>query len=275
MVSTSKSYSINFHESFSLSRSSISQVLDVARRFGEVNKNFLEQTSLGRNYQKAMPRYARSCGLLDVKQQLTSFGTQVVDHDLGMAQIHTQWLMHYHLASPHGPGPAFWNYLVVTHFRSGNILAGNEISEQIGVFTWENTGKEMSSRSLRATATVFLGTYYKPDGLGSLGILSKIEKDQYRVQEVFPPDPWVIAYALLDYWQAHYGDRLTINLNDLTTEGGFASLFLLSEQQLEQILDRLQQENILELYRVAPPYQVVLLQTDPNMALEKLYHYEP
>ena len=265
-----------FHRTFSLSRPSIQQILSLANAGYPITKQALAQrTTLGTIYQESMPRYARGCGLLDEHKQLTSFGQLVADHDLDMAQLHTQWLMHYHLASPHGPGPAFWNYLVTTYFRSGNIFTGNEISEHIGAFTWENTGKEMSPRSLRATATVFLGTYYKPDGLGSLGILSKIEKDQYRVQGVFPPDPWVIAYALLDYWQAHYGDRLTINLNDLTTTGGFASLFVLSEQQMEQILDRLQQENILDLYRVAPPYQVVLLQTDPNIALEKLYHYEP
>lgn len=265
-------YAINFHETFSLSRSSIEQVLDAADKIGYVNRDVLSrETLLGTRYQISMPNYAQRSGLLDSNRELTPFGCQVVAHDLSMSQLHTQWLMHYHLSAPHGPGTAFWNHLVVTRFRSGNILTGNEISEQIGAFTREHTGKEIAPRSLRSTATIFLGTYHKSDGLGALDILSKEDKEHCRVLEPFPPSPWTLAYALIDYWHAHYGDRLTINLKTLLAENGFASLFLLGEQPLEQILSELQQDGVLELYRVARPYQVVLLQTDLDFILEKLY----
>jgi hypothetical protein len=270
---------VTFHRTFSLIRPALTQVLQLATRTGELNggnegierKLIRELTNLGTIYVEAMPRYCYGSGLLNQQYALTDFGNCVVQHDSMLEQEGTQWLMHYHLSAPQGPGPAFWHELVITRFRSGERFTGVEIADQIGAFVQTTTGKAIAPRSVRSTATVFLGTYHKLDGLGKLGILKEETKDSYRVLTPSSPPLWALAYALMDYWNAHYGQRLTINLSDLSTERGFASPFLLGEEQLLKALNELQTEGIVELYRVAQPYQVVLLQTNPAYALQRMY----
>lgn len=263
---------LTFHRTFALSRPSLAQILALVKDGLPVTKEMLSsRTSLGTIYQEAMPRYAYRVGLLDGHQQLTQFGHSVAQSDLHQDALGTQWLLHYHLSAPHGPGPAFWHELVVTHFRSGNRFTAEQVNQQLAAFVRTTSGRQLAARSLCATTTVFLRTYIRSDGLGKLGIIEKTGRDHYRVSSPPTPPHWALAYALMDYWQAHYGGRLTVNLADLLTERGFAALFLMGEAQLLSVLTTLQEEGVVELYRVAPPFQVVLIQPDPELALRRLY----
>lgn len=98
------------------------------------------------------------------------------------------------------------------------------------------------------------------------------DKGRYLVLDPIPPSVWVFGLALLDFWRARYGfDRLTINLDDLSAPGGLRDIFLISGGRINQYLRRLQEEGYVEVYRLAPPYQVVLRRHDEAPLLEKLY----
>jgi len=275
-----KRLGLTFHRSFSLNRPSISQVLQVLYDLANSNaspkklKEILrEKTSLGTIYVEAMPRYCKGSGLIDFDNTITEFGNIVINNDSLFSQPGTQWLMHYYLSSPQGPGPAFWNNLVTTRFRTREEFTSEQISDQIFRFVVENEGRELKDRSVRTTATVFLGTYLKSDGLNKLGILQEIKANYYRV---LSPDPPIlaIAYALIEYCKINYGDRITINLDDLTIKNGFANLFMIGSSKLDQTLNTLHQEGFVDIYRTAPPYQVVLLRSDGEVLLRKLYGLE-
>jgi len=266
---TKDKFVISFHETFSLSRPSIAQILENTARTGTFDKNFLVNTSLGNNYQKAMPRYAYRAGLLDEKNQLTPFGRFAAVHDPGLEKAGTQWLLHYHLSAPHRP-TAFWHHLVVRRFLIGNAFTAADLTNDLSEFLRREAGKDPAPRSVRSTVTVFTGTYLKSDGLSRLGLLEETEKETYRVPATSLPPLWALGYALAEYWQAHYGDRLTVNLDDLSGEN-FAGLFLLGESGFTELLIQLKQEGMIDLYRIAQPYQVVLLQPSPKFALERLY----
>jgi hypothetical protein len=75
----------------------------------------------------------------------------------------------------------------------------------------------------------------------------------------------------MDYWNANYSDRLSINLENLMNEWGVASLFLMDEAAVNQTLHELQGAGIVEVYRSAQPYQLLLLSHDKNLALQNLY----
>jgi hypothetical protein len=262
-------FAISFHESFSLSRASITQIIENADKNGSLERKFLVHTALGTNYQKAMPRYALRAGLLDKGNQLTTFGRFAAQHDPALEKSATQWLLHYHLAAPHGP-TAFWHYLVNKQFLAGNTFTPDDLVADLAEFLKEKAGKTPAPRSLRSTVTVFTGTYLKTDGLGRLGLLEETAKETYRVPATESPPLWALGYALADYWSAHYDGRLTVNLDDLT-QGDFAAVFLLGEERLTQLLLHLKQEGMLDLYRISRPYQAVLLQPSPEYALQKMY----
>lgn len=257
-----------FHESFTLSRPALSQLLGALEGNRLKAEALATQTSLGTNYQKAMPRYAYRAGLLDERRCLTAFGRHVVQADPYLEQLATQWLLHYHLAAPHGP-TAFWHMLVCRYFRPGNTLTAEALTEALTAFVAQPAGKPPAARTIRSTVTVFLGSYLKPDGLGRLGLLEARDGD-YRVGWPDPPPLWAFAYALADYWQAHYGHQLTANLEDLVN-GDFAAVFLLGESSATELLMMLKREGMVDVYRTAHPYQVVLLQPNPEDALRRLY----
>lgn len=262
---------LTFHRTFSFSRSSVTKVLYIAKKNpGFKQSDLASNTDLGTIYQEAMPRYAKRAGLLDKKNLLTLFGRYVAGFDPQMEKQSTQWLLHYHLSAPHR-SMAFWHYLVTQWFIPGNTFTAEQLTEDLANFLQRSAGKTPAPRSVRSTVTIFTGTYLKSDGLGRLGLLEKFEEGKYHVPEVSPPSSWVLGYALADYWQAHYGERLTVNLDDLIGKN-FAGLFLLGERGLTELLIELKQEGMIDLYRVARPYQVVLLQPNPEFALERLYN---
>ncbi len=260
---------LTFHRTFSLSRSSITKILNLAKlKPGFTKTDLANNTDLGTIYQEAMPRYAIRAGLLDEIHRLTPFGSFVVQHDPGMEKLVTQWLMHYHLAAPHGP-TAFWHHLVARRFLSGNTFRAGDLTADLTEFLRQETGKTPAPRSIRSTVTVFTGTYLKSDGLNRLGILQKTDEEEYYVPFISPPPSWALGFALVDFWQANYGSRLTINLDDLVNN--FAPLFLLGESGLSQLLVQLKQDGLLDLYRISRPYQVVLLQPNPQYVLDRLF----
>ncbi len=269
-IKMEKKFAINFHETFTLSRSSLARIIENSYGNGILNRKTLINTELGTNYQKAMPHYAIRAGLLDKTNTLTLLGRFVAEHDPILERTSTQWLLHYHLAAPHGM-TAFWHYLVCKRFLPGNTFSADDLLADLSTFVTENTGKELAPRSLRRTVTIFTGTYLKSDGLGRLSLLEESDKTTYRVPpSVEAPDRWALGYALVEYWNAHYGERLTINLDDLIY-GDFAAIFLLGEERLTQLLLQLKEEGMIDLYRISRPYQVVLLQPSLDYALQKLY----
>lgn len=262
--------SLTFHRTFSLSRSSVSKVVQLALNHpGFKQSDLAESTDLGTVYQEAMPRYAVRSGLLSKGNQLTKFGRFVAQYDKQLEKTATQWLLHYHLSVPHG-NTTFWHFLVRQRFVPGNLFTADDLLTDLSGFLAAETGKVPAFRSVRSTVTIFTGTYLKSDGLGRLGLLEEHNDAMYRVPTVEAPEIWALGYALADYWSANYNGRLTVNLDDLV-HGDFAAIFLLGEDRLMQLLVQLKQEGMVDLYRISRPYQVVLLQPSIEYALQKLY----
>lgn len=269
-----KRIGLAFSESFSLSRPSVMQVLSIVAQIPQgasLGTVLKERTSLGKNYVKSMPQYAKGSGLLGFNNRLTPFGHYVLAHDPLLEQRGTQWLMHYYMSAPHGPGPAFWHELVCRFFYVGHEFSKTQLERHVTAFVKQAESRELVERTIRSAVTVFVGTYLKPDGLGKLGILSEVSKDCYRVNEVSTPPPTAAACALLDYWAAHFEGRLTISLDTLVAPDGFVRLFMMGRQDLNEVLRALQGEHYVEVYRSVLPEQVVLLQQDIEPLLKKLY----
>ena len=272
-----------FHESFALSRPSVAQVIEIALgSSSKPNSELLrEQTTLGSNYVKAMPRYAVGAGLLEEKtNHLTPLGETVLEHDPDLNHPATLWLLHYHLSAPKGPGPAFWHYLVTEVLHVGEQLERARIRELLNTFLRQN-GTELAPKSLSSTTSIFTGTYTKSDALGKLGVLTSdsdndegntkvAELKTFVVQEADAPPVFALGYALAHFWEQQIG-ALRTDLSELYKPGGFAGLFFLGSYQLNAALRELQREGFLELEQIAPPHQIVKQWSNKEAFLERLY----
>lgn len=279
--SSEHKFRLTFHRTFSLVRPALTSILNLAIEYSEDGNNssnltldqIRERTNLGTVYVEAMPRYAKAVGLLDDSLKPTQLGRHVHASDPLLDRVSTQWLMHYHISSWHGVGPGFWHHIVTERFRSGNEFTSDEISEQIARYVADEEKRIVHARDAKSTARVFLGTYTKSDALSNLRILDEIDDHRFRVLEPDAPPVWALAYAILDYWEANFASQLTINLNSLTGSDGFTSLFLTGAGRLNTVLREMQDEGYVEVHRVAPPYQVVLLRPDKQSVLERIYHH--
>jgi hypothetical protein len=267
-----------FHETFSLSRAALIQILKTIENAPNISdlkqteREFLfqQQTSLGTRFIKAMPRYALGCGLINSRYVITTFGRYSYLHDNLLDQVGTQWLMHYHLSAPDGPGAPFWNEIVSKQFYPGNTFSADDLVDLIGNYIWQTENRIISKKAVRSTATIFLGTYTKIEGLGKIHLLEMTESGRYRVRDPLPPPAWAIGYALLDFWEANYPGRIAVGL-DIIQDSGFASLFMMGKSDLNEIFNFLQEARYLDIHKAAPPYQVVLLKKDQEYLLQQLY----
>lgn len=250
------------------------QLIDVAaQNNGRISQSALRKhTSLGTNYIKAMPRYGVGCGIFS-RSELTPFGQVLLQHDPALALGTTQWLMHYHMSAPHGPGPCFWHHLVTRFLRICSRLRSTDVASEIGRMIREEEGNEPNPRTMARTATVFLRSYTNPDGLSQLRLMQEVERGLYLVTDPSAVPVWVVGFALVDYWEHQWGDRITVDLAVLFEPGGLSSIFFLGSEAVNELLETLQREKLIDIYRVAPPYQVVR-QWGPDarqMCLERAY----
>lgn len=274
-------FGLTFHRSFTLVRPAITSILKLAVEHAATSDTSTpltldevrQKTNLGTIYVEAMPRYARAMGLLNDSLCPTPLGNFAYEKDPLLEQSSTQWLMHYHISAPYWVGPAFWHHLVVSRFRSGNEFSRDDISQQIADFVSQMEIRQVTPRDADATATVFLGTYTKSDALGGIEILEEVD-GRYHVLEPEAPPIWVMAYALLDFWEACFSQQISVNLNYLSGSDGLTNLFMVGAGRLNAVLRAMQEEGYVEVHRVAPPYQVVLLNRDRSSVLERIYSYE-
>jgi len=265
---------MTFHETFSLNRPALTSVIDVVcRQGGRLDlQSIRKHTTLGTRYVLAMPRYGIGCGIF-AESRLTCFGETVAAMDLALATLTTQWLMHYHLSAPHGPGPWFWHHLVTRVLRVGQQITPRDLAKEIAETLPDHDGKQLRERTIRSAATVFVGSYAKAEGFNQLRLLQEVGKGRFVVTQPEPVPVWAFAYALADYWTHQWGDRVTVNLSDLFEPGGLSSIFFLDAPMVENLLVILRQENLIDLYRVAPPYQLVRKwgPDTPRSLLERAY----
>ena len=269
---------LTFHRTFSLMRSAVSQIIRAAEEVELKGgkkldlQNIKELSSLGSIYMQAMPRYARGAGLLKSNNFLTDFGKYAIKFDPLLDQAGTQWLMHYHLSAPHGPGAPFWHEVTSKRFYPGSTFSAEDIFTDIGNFMLSISAKKEppKPKGVRSTATIFLGTYIKIECLGKIHILKDLPNGRYRVLEPGQIPVWAFGYALLDYWSAYYPNRISVGLDTLQTSD-FVKIFMIGKTELDSMLQALQEAHYVEVHRTSTPHQIYLLRPDGELLLGKLY----
>lgn len=260
-----------FHETFKLDRSRLIDVLQLAKEHDErtedergFTKADLDNsgTALGPNMRRAFPRYGVATGLLDqegARYVLTDFGRLALQYDPTLSDAATQWLMHYHLAAPQGKGPLFWNLAIVKAVASRDYLTRQDVESSIEETQASLRDGSVSPRLIQSTATIFFGTYTDTAGLSRIDLM-RPDLEASERYDLAPPSNsapiWAFGFTLVDHWKTVWQDQLTVSLDRMQEPGSPASLLFLEQAAVGAYLDVLQQEGLIELYRIAPPFQM-------------------
>jgi hypothetical protein len=261
-----------FHRTFALKRQPLSNICLFSNETSEKisKKNLQKFLNMGSIYAEAYPRYCSATGLLDKKKDsLTSFGKKVVRHDPTLSNLSSQWLLHYHMSSPNGPGPEFWHQLVKTYFIPGKNFNFDDVKEKIAFQYWESTGNILDGKAIISTSQIFLSSYLEFDGLGKLNLIKKITNNDYLTNSQKLSDSLVLAYALDHFWDSVYPDNNTVSLEKLL-ESDLPKIFLLTKEEFETMLNELRADGFLDIRKTAQPYQVYR-KFGRDYALNKLY----
>ena len=258
----------SFNETFALDFARIGYVLDAGASaadgcFTKTNEHIA--MNLGVKMQEAYPRWAKGLGLIESSRgagcfRLTAFGQRVAHNKPLMRDRWAQWLMHYHLAAPIGPGPEYWqNAFACVLSPTVETTKEDWRRSQALLFTAKRTSDQ---------AYQTLGVAYGPAGLGETNLLDVRFDTRRSVQGITlssRPDDVplsVFAYALVDGWERSWGDRLTVGIDRLYERSDLAGVFHMTPPAINQSLDRLARIGWLQVHRVAPPYQIARRWTD-------------
>jgi hypothetical protein len=266
-----------FHESFPLSLPALTALLKISANnpcigdVGLARETIRQQTNLGPNYIRSMPRWAVGSGLFRHDYHLTDFGLLVREKDPTLTRVETLWVMHYNLSAPSGPGPEFWHYLVSTLLRPGDIIETKQTASAIQSFLQKGKGEAVAPKTLSKTATIFLGTYNRSDALGQLGIAEQLEAGRYLIKQPITPSLWVFAYVLSVHWRANWEDVVGVNIGHLSEASGPGALLLMGSGSINRYLGDLQSEGFVVVQRRTPPFQANRTWSSPTQFLERLY----
>ncbi len=165
--------------------------------------------------------------------KLTSFGELVSKYDPTLADLGTQWVLHYYLATEHEERSDAW-YVLINDFLSLGSTFG---SNQFRAYFTSVKGNEAKNRSaLNKDPQTALSTYVSTQALGRLGILSKKDRT-YLVAWPNLPHILVIGYLLLDWWQNRYNQTNTLSFSELCrAEESLGRICLTSDHQVRQFV---------------------------------------
>ncbi len=176
------------------------------------------------------------------------------------------------MCAPHRTGPAFWHHLVTTQLHLGDELSSRQVAESIREFSLQAGEKELKFETYQQAATIFLGTYSSPDGLGDLGILKRGEGPAvYKVTQPELPAPEVVAYVVADYWEGVWPTLLSIDFSQLTGAEGPAALLLMRSGDMFEMLRKMQADHLILLERATRPWKVKRLWGDTHELLERVF----
>ncbi len=246
-MSDTRKLGFTFHRSFKLQRAPISIIIKLLEDKNKpLSKKYLvEEYNLGTIYAEAYPRYAIATGLIHpIYKKLSLFGTFTVKNDPLLNNQVTQWLMHYHISNSKGSGPLFWGYLVRELFIPKMVFSTNLLKKHLLNLNLTLTNKNINERVINTTGSVFVNSYISNEGLGSLGILSKIN-DEIIVNNVSLQSELVFGYAICDYF---FNNSIFSTINfETIANSELKKIFLLSDNSINKLLENLVFLNIFDI----------------------------
>lgn len=223
---------------------------------------------VGKNMVAAMRHWAIACGVFDATVRggrielltISSIGRMIFGGgDPFLEQPASLWLLHWRLAAL--PGRATMWYFAFSEFNDAIFTRETLAARMMArIEELREVGRLATGRIARATvdrdAECFVRTYVSratrkgvaEDGLESpfaeLGLVAPLAGGALQFRRSPKPSlpDEVFAFALVEFWQAHFPTRGTLSIETIAHEPGSPGrVFLMDEESLAERLERIAQ----------------------------------
>lgn len=225
------------------------------------SKDLESLTDLGVKMRPAYLNWLRGFGLATSAPKgggvvPTEFGKLVAESKL-LEGSDVQWLMHYFMAAPSGPGPQFWHD-AVCHFSA--LRAPFTKTDWTDYFN----SRPVVADSVEKQWPRFRDAYVS-EMLSNLRLI-RVMGNSGSDLEFDPPirrcGANVFACVLIDHWMVHWSDLVSVEIERLFEDGGIADVMLLTRDDVDEYLGELASHGLVDVFRIAPPYQITRRWTD-------------
>ena len=265
---------LTFARSLPLRRINLSQTLSriVDSDGNSVSyKDIWATSDLGSIEAQASKRWLKGFDAVDSDDNITGFGRLLLDYDIALSFLTTQWLLHYHFVCPHRGGPTFWRWIWAELMFSQGTFTKDSVFEVVRTNSLNSGEKKLSDDTYEIAARSFINAYTSVDGLGQLEILHEEPPHGYRSGPPAEISWRVMAYILADFWEANWGQTLSVPLAQINGDNGPALLMLLNSGQMNQLMKPMQEAGLVEISRVTRPWTVVRKWPGKEALLEAVY----
>jgi len=238
-----------FNQGFSFSRDRLSAFMkcSVLHPTGTTH-DIAQCMGVNRPVSEGFRGWYASCGLgvLKEKSYYTSvIGSLIYQNDPYLADIGTQWLLHYGITTDIGFRATIWHYAFNHLLAPGLVIEASALAEQ-SLSTLELPPTNRSGS--RKDAQDLLTMYTRPQALGALGLLSGSSSGaqrQYTAHASAGPPDLIAAYMLFDRWQRRADGEGSVRLSALGRDPEWVGrICLMPPGAIRALIDRLERRGL-------------------------------
>lgn len=203
--------------------------------------------------------------------KVTPFGALLAEHDPGLQQAGTQWLLHYYLVSQHEERAEVWYRCFNEFLTSEQSFSAPALQEYV-LRSLEQTpsNKDGVAKDIKE----LIKTYTNSAALGELGLLVRQGKSDITVGLANTPDPLIVAYVLFDSWEQRFGAIDTIRLGQLVSEPEtIGRVFLADSSRVRRFINSLQSLGLVTFADTQHEPVTRRFQESPIALLVRYYHH--
>lgn len=209
-----------FYHTFQLELSRLSRGLDCVSGGGiTITQSLAECMGVNLPVARGYRNWLKHTGLaqeLEDSLRLTDIGSILAKHDLQLRDTNSLWILHYYLCIDHRERSEAWYRLMNEYLTPNKRFT---ISDYKVYFEHRVSHLITNKRALKDDPMVAIRTYTREQGLGTLNIVEAHNKDSHVISR-YPkyPNPQIIGYMLMDWWERHYPHDQTLTLSQLHEE---------------------------------------------------------
>ncbi|MCF4967141.1 DUF4007 family protein [Nostoc sp. CMAA1605] len=276
---------LSFHGTFALKKEDLLKILQVCieeKGLNDTKERLMERTGLGNQKVTPMKSWAVRTGLVS-NNHLSPEGKVVLDKDIYLESLITDWLMHFYLSfgdkglakPPNDPSEwGGWSYLVYNFLPKHRIFTFDDLVQHSATIFGQETEEKLIKNFTMVLKVYALPLNKKEESPLKGCKFITLEDEKFIIGNAALPNPYLIAYFLAKLWKRDFGNATSVLTSEILEQKmGLAPILGVEKEVLQEQLNQLETLALIEQRRTVSPSQVIRRWDDPIDLLEKAYGY--